>query len=257
MLTACRILATVLLGLLLAAVIVWGASLFVTCPAPHAESQAGPSTLEQPDANRDGGILHEIACAEILSVTKVRRFVARDPAGAAIWMAAIATVFIAALTATASATRRRAGSKSADRPQIIVRSFKPAVRPAGDDRMAVAFRYVNTGRKRAYISAIATKMLNRRYPLEPGITFETQLFKDFALETGEERQLVVISESRCVGEAARQGPKLREDHRVFCVGHIAYADENGRACRTGFCRWYEPRTRQWLRDPDSEYEYAD
>lgn len=258
----CRFLSTMLVGVLLAGGIVWGLSLSVDCAAPQAAAAGGGQSLAARVAIQGfERMLRGSACAEAVSVRQLQQLFARDPQDARIWSAAGGTVFVLLLAGSAAGSRRRpapagAGPFRAKGPRILVSSIESAKPAAEDEPLAVVLTFRNTGQTKAYVTGIGAKLLHRRHPLEPGLAFQAQPLKRIRVRRGQDLRRLVSSDSPFVRQAATAPQKFGRDYRVFCVGYIAYADRRGLAQRTGFCRWYEPASGEWMKDGESEYEYA-
>jgi hypothetical protein len=44
--------------------------------------------------------------------------------------------------------------------------------------------------------------------------------------------------------------------KLWCVGRVIYEDSEGRRRETGFCRSFDVVGERWVREPESDYEYA-
>jgi hypothetical protein len=148
---------------------------------------------------------------------------------------------------------------STHRPKIVVRYFTPKSNEPRHETSMVVCRFVNAGVTRATVQHVNGIVLNASYPLRPGVDFDKwELKPPMSLMSGQEGSFDIGCDSLLVeiASAASQDERLSVEHRIFCVGEIIYKDDLGRFRKTGFLRSYDFKAKRWVKDQESEYEYA-
>jgi hypothetical protein len=149
---------------------------------------------------------------------------------------------------------------STHRPNIIMRSFGPASAEPDSERTKATCRYVNIGDTAATILEIGGKIITAAYPLRTSVAFETDVFDPPPkIASGQDGTFELGGDSLAIElvDLANRDHGSSAQFRAFCVGYILYEDDGKRIRKTGFCRWYDSATNRWVKDPESEYEYAD
>jgi hypothetical protein len=169
----------------------------------------------------------------------------------------VATAVIAAFSvATVWATERLAKLTSASiklaraefiathRPKIITRGFESASDVWSNQKAALRFTFVNIGNTPATIVSIGAVITECS---EPGLSLPERLLDPpIRLAGGQHRPWLVEADGLASGTAG-----------TFCIGCITYKDALGQTRQTGFCRELNPSNGRWIRQVNSEYEYAD
>ena len=232
--------------LLFCGVVVFGATFSPSYRTCVHERDEAPRENEQADLNNRIGTL--IVCESI---------VAQDNNGA---ITAVATFFVALFTftlwsVTGSAVRLAHDEfRTKYRPRIITRSFEPSI---SDDITSVTFVFVNTGDVDALVTEIGTYVGTNS---DPGKIFFIEKNTFVKPITGGDRRQHWIVDKNIMTRAAAKLARIETDQPTpygnYIVGYIKYS-AGTRSYQTGFCRKFNPENGRWVRQTESEYEYAD
>lgn len=188
-------------------------------------------------------------------------------------LTAIATVFIAAFTATLWWSTRRQAQLTRDaiklareefvsthRPKITVRDFRWEFDNPGsvaNNSYRAQFIYLNAGDFTARIEEVGTQIIwsmlhtpggEPRLPQVPNFNRQQMTLM---MEAGEER--VGHTATRFSFDGSPYAAVKDGAADIYCVGHIIYSDDRNVVRKTGFCRRYNSTTLRWERFPDGEY----
>lgn len=147
--------------------------------------------------------------------------------------------------ASSSINLGRAQFIATQRPKVITRGFKSYPSdPQSNQKPVLRFIFVNVGNTPATVVSIGAVVTDRS---DPDLTdAERLLDPPLKLGSGQQRIWIVDPGDLLFGMI---GP--------FCVGCITYKDALGHTRETGFCRKFDTSNGRWIRQTDSEYEYAD
>lgn len=182
-------------------------------------------------------------------------------------LTAIGTFVIAFFTLTLWAVTNNALRLARDefnathRPDIIVHNFEVSrdILHKGT-AIGAQFIVVNKGTTEATILDIAGRIFMTDH-LRPGSAMPSIGYTGHRLAGGEPIRDVAIFGTTADTEAADfnsgfSTKSVAGGAKLWCIGRIAYADSKGRTRETGFCRSYEAEGKRWVREPESDYEYA-
>jgi hypothetical protein len=118
----------------------------------------------------------------------------------------------------------------------------------------IKFSYVNAGETAAKILKVSAVVLPDGNPWNHGareVRFEEITPSKTVLKCGEETTDATSSAPTAIKYNSNR------EHEVWgCMGVIEYADSLGTVRKTGFYRRWNPKTMNWDKTGDEEYEYS-
>jgi hypothetical protein len=135
-------------------------------------------------------------------------------------------------------------------PKITVRAFRLHLEGVtADYKYPIEFIYLNEGETAAHIRQIRSKLISGDNLWTYGarkIYFDDVTTPTVKLMRGEQRMHLTKADFHWDAK----------DNNWFCVGDIEYRDDHGLQRKTGFCRRWNPSTKNWDREKNEEYDYA-
>ena len=161
----------------------------------------------------------------------------------------------AALAASSEATNlARAEFNATHRPEIIVHTCESTTDShATGDGLGAQITIVNKGTSPAIVEKIEGKLFYAQ-ELRPGTLLDDLGVTAKPLVAGGQFDMAILGEP---GSAILPYLPVRPGDAAFwCIGRITYTDTDRRKRQTGFCRSLDRKTMRWVREPNSDYEYA-
>jgi hypothetical protein len=190
--------------------------------------------------------------------------------GHGIGITALATIVIAAFTATLWIATRQQGDLTFEslklareefiashRPRIELHSLKISHRSDETEPAPIEFRYVNSGDSVGHVKQVGTRLVYQREDmLQSDLDFDVrEISPPMKIKSGEFG--FGLTRDKSIPDLILSTPVSVTDYiKFFCVAYIVYTDDLGTIRQTGFCRRYDPETDRWVNVEDPEYEYS-